>query len=81
MVALGACVPQCTANTVLAHAANSTVMTSATTLSMTPLQDLQELLGDLWNTSTKKKRRMKMNKHKLKKRRKKGHMNTKQSRQ
>jgi len=40
----------------------------------------EELLGHLWQSSTVKKRKMKMNKHKLKKRRKLLRMNTKVSR-
>jgi len=40
----------------------------------------EPLLGHLWQSSTVKKRKMKMNKHKLKKRRKLLRMNTKVSR-
>ena len=46
----------------------------------TVLEELETVFDGIFLSSTKKKRRMKMNKHKLKKRRKKGHMNTKQSR-
>ena len=41
---------------------------------------INELNEAIWQSSTKKKRRMKMNKHKLKKRRKLRQMNTKSSR-